>query len=152
MATAVRKRRKISGVSGNQEGIMVQTKTKAGRPQKTRFGLTKTQWENAKAQAFAVLQEVAHRRGLITYGDLARRITAYPLEAHNFALHWIIGELSKDEYANNRGMISALVVHKYGDMEPGGGFYDLAHDLGIKTRDRLVLWVEEVKKVHAVWQ
>ncbi len=43
------------------------------------------------------------------------------------------------------GIISALVVHKYGDMEPGSGFFDLAKSLGRDTSDRTKCWIEESK-------
>ncbi len=48
-------------------------------------------------------------------------------------------------------MLSALVIHKTGDQEPGPGFFELAKDLGKDTSDMLTCWVTEVKKVHDYW-
>ena len=36
------------------------------------------------------------------------------------------GEISKDEFASENGMLSAVVVHQSGDWLPGQGFFDLA--------------------------
>jgi len=48
-------------------------------------------------------------------------------------------------------MLSVIVVHKFGDMQPGPGFFELAKKLGRDTSDILKCWVDELKKVHAVW-
>jgi hypothetical protein len=48
-------------------------------------------------------------------------------------------------------MLSVVVVHKYGDMEPGPGFFVLGKHLGHDTKDLLEFWVTQLKKVHAVW-
>jgi len=49
-------------------------------------------------------------------------------------------------------MLTALVVHKHGDMQPGPGFFELAKKLGHKTGDIEKFWIDEVKKVFAAWQ
>jgi hypothetical protein len=48
-------------------------------------------------------------------------------------------------------MISAIVVHKTGDMQPGPGFFELAAALGKDTSDTLRCWMSEVKKVYKTW-
>ncbi len=45
-------------------------------------------------------------------------------------------------------MLTVLVVHKHGDMEPGRGFYELAHSLGRDTSDLQKCWIEELHRVH----
>jgi molybdopterin synthase catalytic subunit len=49
-------------------------------------------------------------------------------------------------------MLTALVVHKHGDMQPGPGFFELAQALGKDTSDILKFWIEEVKRVFAGWK
>jgi hypothetical protein len=49
-------------------------------------------------------------------------------------------------------MLTALVVHKHGDMKPGPGFFELARELGHKTTDIDKFWIDEVNNVFAVWQ
>jgi hypothetical protein len=48
-------------------------------------------------------------------------------------------------------MLSVIVVHKVGDMQPGRGFFELATQLGRDTSDVVVCWVNELKKVYAHW-
>ena len=48
-------------------------------------------------------------------------------------------------------MLTVIVVHKEGDMQPGPGFFELARELGRDTGDVLKCWVDEVRKVHAAW-
>jgi hypothetical protein len=88
---------------------------------------------------------------MVPYSDLAREINAISLEAHDQRLFHLIGELSTEEDAVGHGMLSAIVVHKSGDMQPGPGFFELAKKLGRDTSDILKCWVEELKRVHAFW-
>lgn len=115
------------------------------------FGHTKSQWDIFKAEARKILVAEAARRGMITYGELAARMTTIAVEPHDQVLWEIIGDVGRDEEKAGRGILSVLVVHKHGDMEPGGGFYDLAKSFGRKTSDRTKCFVEEMHKVHAVW-
>ena len=48
-------------------------------------------------------------------------------------------------------MLTAVVVHKSGDMQPGPGFFELARELGYDTTDIEKFWIQEVKKVFAAW-
>jgi len=48
-------------------------------------------------------------------------------------------------------MLSAVVVHKVGDMQPGPGFFEFAKQLGRDRRNILECWVKELRKVHSVW-
>ena len=63
----------------------------------------------------------------------------------------MLGEISLAEDKDGRGMLSALVVHKTGDMEPGQGFFHYAEVLGRDVSDRLTCWVREIHKVHDCW-
>jgi hypothetical protein len=121
------------------------------KPHHERFGFTEKQWDVFKAEAREILIEIARQRGMITYGDLAGRMTTIQVEPHDMVLWYIIGDVSRNEDAAKRGMLSVVVVHKYGDMEPGFGFYDLAKELGRYVTNRTECFVEELHKVHAVW-
>lgn len=115
------------------------------------FGFPRSVWREAMDQAKAALVERARLRGMMTYSELAEAITAIDLSAHDVRLFSLLGQLSEEEYKAGRGMISALVVHKHGDMEPGLGFYDLAKELGLDTSDRLACWIGQVHQVHDYW-
>jgi len=46
----------------------------------------------------------------------------------------MLGEISQEEDAAGRGMLSVIVVHKVGDMQPGPGFFQLAKKNWGETR------------------
>lgn len=95
-------------------------------------GITETQWQNAKAEAIALLRERASRRSnqTISYSELVDQIE----------------EISSEEDAAGRGMLTVLVVHK-GDVRPGDGFFELARSLGRDVRDRERVWITEFNRV-----
>ncbi len=115
-------------------------------------GFPKEKWEAAKAEAKAVLAECARRRQMIPYSDFVKKIHSIQIEHHDPRLFHFLGEVSAEESAAGRGMLTALVVHKHGDMQPGPGFFELARSLGQDTSDILKFWIEEVKRVFTVWK
>lgn len=117
----------------------------------TKFGYSASQWSRAKDEALAAMIERARTRAMITYSDLTVAITAIAFKPHDAALANLLGEISTDENEAGRGMLTVIVVHKQGDMEPGAGFYSLAEKLGRDTADRLRCWVDELHRVHAYW-
>lgn len=116
------------------------------------FGFTETQWNDAKAEAKALLAECARKRQMIPYSDFVRKLRSIKLEHHDPRLFHFLGEVSVEENDAGRGMLTALVVHKHGDMQPGPGFFELAKKLGHKSGDIEKFWISEVKKVFAAWQ
>lgn len=115
------------------------------------FGYETHEWDAAKAEMREALIERAKVRGMIPYSELVEKIRAIEFEPNSFALAAMLGEVSTEEDALDRGMLSVLVVHKIGDMQPGPGFFELAGELGRDTSDNLKCWVDELKKVHRVW-
>ncbi len=115
------------------------------------YGFEGPMWDEAKQQATAALVSVARRRGRIAYSELVPHISAIPLEPHDSRLFHLLGEISSEEDAAGRGMLTAIVVHKNGDMQPGPGFFELAKSLGRNTKDPLVCWVQEFNQVHDYW-
>jgi hypothetical protein len=111
-------------------------------------GFTETQWQNAKAEAIALLRERASRRSnqTISYSELVEQIEAVRLESHDARLAHMLGEISSEEDAAGRGMLTVLVVHK-GDVRPGDGFFELARSLGRDVRDRERVWITEFNRV-----
>jgi len=83
---------------------------------------------------------------MVPYSDLAWKIKAVHLEAHDQRLFDLLGKISSEEDAAGRGMLSAVVVHKFGDRQPGPGFFELAEELGRDTSDILKCWVDESRK------
>ena len=116
-----------------------------------RHGFSERDWEAAKLEARAIMIKRAQMRGMIAYSDLVRKIRSIKLQAHDQRLFHFLGEISSEEDAAGRGMLTVVVVHKSGDMQPGPGFYELAKHLGRDTSDILQCWVGELHRVHAVW-
>jgi hypothetical protein len=114
-------------------------------------GFSQSVWDAAKHEARSVMIERAKVRGMISYSDLAKRIKSAKFEAYDQRLFEMLGEISSEEDAAGRGMLSALVVHKLGDMQPGPGFFKFAKLLRRDTRNILECWVNELHKVHSVW-
>ncbi len=89
--------------------------------------------------------------GTITYGELARRITALTFEPDSNIFHALLGEISQEEDAANRGMLSVVVIHQGGDMRPGPGFFKLAQELEKDTHDLEAFWQAEFARVRIAW-
>ena len=117
----------------------------------TNYGFSHEQWENAKQEARSIMIERAKLRAMIPYSELATKIKTIKLEAHDPRLFDLIGQISSEEDSAGRGMLSVVVVHKVGDMQPGPGFFELAEKLGRNTSDILKCWITELKRVHAIW-
>ena len=90
-------------------------------------------------------------RGMIPYSDLVKQSTSIKMDAYDTRLFHMLGEISSEEDAAGRGMLTVVVVHKHGDMQPGPGFFELAKRFGRETKDVMKCWVDELHKVHAVW-
>lgn len=116
-----------------------------------KFGFTEARWEEGKQEITGILQGVASRRQMITYGELSRKLSSIQIGPHDSAMAAMLGQISKEEDRLGRGMLSVLVVHKSGDMEPGNGFYECAAELGKDISDRVKLWVSELHRVLGSW-
>lgn len=115
------------------------------------YGFESAQWDAARQQARAILVGVATRKGRIAYSELVGQTSALSLEPHDARLFHLLGEISSDEAKAWRCMPTAIVVHKFGDMQPGPGFFELAKSLGRNTKDPLACWIYEFNKVHGYW-
>jgi hypothetical protein len=103
-----------------------------------------------------ILHEVAtyeenDLEGTITYMQLSERLRA----EHNIDVPYymgplphILGEASKREYENGRGMISVLVVEQDSRM-PSSGFYRIARESPFNRRgDDVQIWLNESRRVR----
>ncbi|WP_281926768.1 hypothetical protein [Roseibium album] len=114
-------------------------------------GFSQADWDKAKTEARDAMIARAKKRGMITYSDLVDQMQSIKLGAHDPRLSILLDEISTEEDANGRGMLTVLVVHKVGDMEPGKGFYELAQALGRTFSDPQEFWIDELHRVHAEW-
>lgn len=107
------------------------------------YGYQPDLWLQAKEEA---IRAIVQKRSPIFYSDLTRRINSIAFGPHEYAFHALLYEISVEEDAAGRGLISALVVRQE-DGLPGQGFFDLARDLGRDVSDKIRCYSEETKVV-----
>jgi hypothetical protein len=115
------------------------------------FGFPEAEWTAAKQQAKDIIVKRAKSRGMISYSELLSQVSAITLQPHDSRVTPFLEQISREECAAGRPLVTALVTHKTGDMQPGTGFYEVAESLGRDTSDREKCWIEEVARVHAYW-
>lgn len=119
---------------------------------KNRFGYTGDEWNAAKEEIRVILIVTAKAQDTIAYSDLGKKVNTMEIRERGLVISSILDEVSSDEDAGGRGLLTVVVVHKYGDMEPGPGSFDLAESLGRDVSNVTKCWIDELKKVHACWR
>ena len=99
-----------------------------------RWGFEAVAWQTAKEEGKRLLASYARRRRTIPYSEFVRKIGAIHLEPNDPRLHHFLDEISTEEHSENRGLLSALVVHKLGDAQPGPGFLNWLVSLAISLK------------------
>jgi hypothetical protein len=115
------------------------------------FDVPPENWAAAKEEIRRVLIEKAKNRAMIPYSELVGLVASVSFDAYDQRLFAILGQLSIEEHEAGRPLLSVLVVHKTGDMQPGEGFFELAEALGRDTSDVLKTWISELQLVFQHW-
>jgi hypothetical protein len=109
-----------------------------------------------KTVYFHVLAELvraAQYRGSTTYQDIAV-IMGLPATGSHMGKETgqILGEISEDEVAAGRPMLSSVAVGING--KPGSGFFLLARDLGLLQpgEDETVFWQRQRDAAYQAWR
>ena len=116
-----------------------------------KFGFTDTQWHLAVAEATHILTQRATQRQTISYSDLARELRSITIGYHDYAMDGLLGDVSTSEFESGRPLLSVIVVRKYGEQDPGNGFFLLAQALGFDTSDRDSFWICELNRTFDHW-
>ena len=83
------------------------------------YGYSDAEWNAAKEEMRTLLiARAARGEKPIYYSELAANVSAIPFAPEEYAYHHMLGEISEEEDAAGRGMLSAMVVHKV-DEKPG---------------------------------
>lgn len=122
------------------------------RQMETKHGFPLAQWQSSVDEAIAILSERASREDPIAYSELAARLRTITIGYHSQAMDDLLVDVSTQEHETGRPLLSVMVVHKYGDQEPGNGFYTLAGCLGFKFSDRQAFWIAEFNRVTEYWR
>jgi hypothetical protein len=99
------------------------------------------------------LVQAARAREFVHYGELAKMLGIDMDNPHFDAqVGKVLGQISEDEVAAGRPMISAIVVSK-DDMLPGSGFFKLGQELHRVEpgEDEIGFAVRQIKRVHEYW-
>ena len=115
-------------------------------------GFTQEVWDRAKNEGKAILSARARRTKPIAYSEFVNLLSTIRLEPRDIRLAYLLEDISVEEDALGRGMLTVLVVHKSGDMKPGPGFFDLAARLGRDTSDKDKCWLSEFNFVVETWK
>jgi hypothetical protein len=101
----------------------------------------------------AELVKAAQYRGLTTYQDLAV-IMGLPASGSHMGRETgqVLGEISEDEVAAGRPMLSSVAVGVNG--KPGPGFFTLARELGLlqADQDEAGFWQRQREAAYLAWQ
>ncbi len=103
------------------------------------------------------LVQLARAQGLTTYSDIAPLANLSMDNAEDRErISQLLGEIVLQDVAEGRPMLTALVVHRGKDNNPGEGFFTVAAQLGRFTGTRqqlprLEFWMSQVKETHAYW-
>jgi hypothetical protein len=103
---------------------------------------------------YCKLIAAAQQRGEVSYKEVAH-ILGIDAPGHHMAreVGQVLGEISEDENAAGRPMLSALAVGVSGG--PGEGFYALARQLGKLTatgpNEEVQFWMSEQEHVYNTW-
>ena len=116
-----------------------------------KYGIPESTWIQTRAEVRTILIACARERRVLPYGKLAGQIAGIRFQAHDQRFFDMLGEISQAENADGRGMLSAVVVTKEGDMVPGEGFFELAKELGKDVADIDKCWLAEVRHVFDYW-
>jgi hypothetical protein len=116
-----------------------------------RHGFAESDWEKAKAEARHEMIERAQKGKTITYSELVEAIDTIKMEPHDPRLAHFLGEIAEEENEAGRGLLTVVVVHKFGDQMPGPGFFEMSKKLGRNTHDPVKFWISELNLVRAQW-
>ena len=102
----------------------------------------------------AELVRAAQCRGITTYPDIAL-IIGLPISGNytQSEVGQVLGEISEDEVAHGRPMLSAVVVSVVNN-KPSFGFYKLARQLGKlhEGENEEGFWNNELVSAYAAWR
>jgi hypothetical protein len=115
------------------------------------FGLSDQEWDAAKAEVREAILEAAYDRRMTWYGEVAGSVSAIRLEPYSALMNHLLGAVFEDEREPGRPALTSIVTHKYGDKEPGAGFYQMARSLGYQFQEPYVFWAQQVQDVFKLY-
>lgn len=113
----------------------------------SRFGLSEAEWVEAVNEVREAIVRAAEDRRLTCYSEIASEVEAIQLDPYSSLMNHLLGAVFEMEHRERRPVLTSLVTHKYGDKEPGEGFYEMARSLGYKFSNPHDFWWGQVEAV-----
>jgi hypothetical protein len=121
----------------------------------TRYNVPVDTWEGAVGELVDMLAAVARRGQTTTYSEVTARLRTLRLSPESHVFHALLGDVSRRTFDEGAPLLSAVVVTK-DTGRPGGGFYDLARELGFDVPDERfaedLFWAGHLDEVHRRWR
>lgn len=115
-----------------------------------KYGYSPENWSALKSEIRLILIDTAKSaRGTITYSGLTEKIVSANLVPNSEILSAALTEISEEENAAGRGMLSAVVIRK--DGEKKNGFIEVAARLGRDVSNPEQCWDAEIERVCKYW-
>lgn len=111
------------------------------------LGCSGEQCDAARSQLREAVLEAAQDRRMTTCTEVLVKVTPIPVEPHSPVLSHLLGEVLEEEHDATGLALTALVTHKTGDLEPGGGFYKMARKSGFTLSDQHEFWWRNVEAI-----
>lgn len=108
-------------------------------------------WASSRDEVTRILRRAAKHRSTIPYSDVTKKLAVIEFAYDDRVFHAMLGDVSRNEHEHGRPLLSTVVVHKSGDMQPGPGFFELAKSLGHEFDDIEKFWIQELKRVWKYW-
>jgi hypothetical protein len=105
-----------------------------------------------KSEIRNILVKYARRGETITYKQLVEQVQTYRMHWQCKTLDETLVDISADENAAGRGMLSVVVIHSGGDRLPGLRFFAQAKELGRSGKSEREIWDLEVQAVQNFWK
>ena len=113
----------------------------------SKFGLSDEDWDGAKQELRAAILRHAWRREMTWYGEIAPEVTTTHVEPFSELMNHLLGSIVEDDNAQGLPLLTSIVTHKYGDKEPGEGFYEKARQMGYRFTAPFEFWSMQVQEV-----
>lgn len=117
-----------------------------------KYGFSPENWSALKNEIRSILIHTAtSAEQTISYSELAETVESASLKPFSQPLFAVLTELSEEEDAAGRGMLSAVVIRKDRRKPRKSGFIKLAARLGRDVTDVRECWDAEIERVCTYW-
>ena len=115
-----------------------------------RLGFSDGEWQLVKNELRDVLINTARKERLITYKDLSFTLNPERFSPNSEALSALLYEVTREEFLNGKGLLTAVVV-KTGQIPfPGDGFFKCAEECGKRIFGKEKFWIFELKRLYSL--